>query len=98
MHNQLRQQIDDSETNSTQHPFIKQIDRWEKYSICKIQQIAKQCRTQWIDYSNSFLLKMKNKLNYLVKQVKDLRREKELNEISLKQLEKRLEILLEELN
>ena len=41
---------------------------------------------------------MKNKLNYLVKQVKDLRREKELNEISLKQLEKRLEILLEELN
>ena len=42
MHNQLRQQIDDSETNSTQHPFIKQIDRWEKDSICKIQQRAKQ--------------------------------------------------------
>ena len=32
-HDQLRQNLDQQKTNPTKHPFIKQINQWEKDSI-----------------------------------------------------------------
>ena len=97
-HDQIRQQINELRTNSGKHPLIQQIDRWEQDSIGRIQQIAKQCRTRWIDYSNSCLRQMEKKLNHFAEQIKDIHQEDAFNEIDLNNLKQRLEILLEELN
>ena len=64
-HDQFRQQINDFQIDPTKHPIIELIDTWEQDSINKIKQHAQQYRTQFIDYSNSFLPKIEEKLNHL---------------------------------
>ena len=46
-HDTLRQMIDDkTDQQKYSHPFLKQIDEWERDSIVKIQQIAEEARQQ----------------------------------------------------
>ena len=78
-HDLIRQQINDLKINSN----IEQIDQWEKDSINQIQQQAQRCRTQWIDYSNSYIRQMEKKLNHLAEQIKGIHQENAFNEVDL---------------
>lgn len=60
--------------------------------------IKEQAR-RWIHYSNSFSFqRIEEKLTHITKQLKGIRPEKELNEISLDDLKQRSEILQKTLN
>ena len=97
-HDLVRQLIDNLKTNPTEHPLIKQIDRWEKDSINKIREKAQQCRNKWIRYSTSFLQQIEMKLNDLAKQMKTIHEENEFNELDLNRLKGKLQKLDEDLN
>ena len=97
-HDQLRQQIIDWKNDFTKHPLIKQIDQWEEDSIKKIQQQAKQCKKEWINYSNTFLLKMEKKLHDLAERIKEIHREDAFNEIDVNHLKRTSENLEKQLN
>jgi uncharacterized Fe-S cluster-containing radical SAM superfamily protein len=46
-HDSLQQSIvENKETQNNQHPVLRQIDKWEKDSIRKIQQLAEEARQQ----------------------------------------------------
>ena len=82
--NSFRQIIIDQKNNS----LIEQIDQWENDSIEKIKQMANQCRNKLINYRNPLIIEIENKLNDLVKYIKEIRQENEFNEIDLKGTEK----------
>ena len=97
-HDQLRQDINEQKFNPTQHSSIKQIDQWGKDSIDQIKQTAQQCREKWIDYSNAYLLRIEKKLKDLAEHIKEMQREKEVNEIDLNDLKQKFEELRKELD
>jgi len=46
-HDSLQQSIvENKDTQNNQHPVLRQIDKWEKNSIQKIQQLAEEARQQ----------------------------------------------------
>lgn len=95
-HDKLRQDLNEQKFNSTKGLFIKQIDQWEKDSICQIRQTADQCRDKFINYSDRFLFKTEKRLNDLAQQIKEMRHGNEFNEIDLNQLIERLQKIQEE--
>ena len=96
-HDQLRQNLNDYQIDPMKHLLIKTIDQWERDSINNIQQTAQRCRTEWIDYSNNFLLEMEKKLNQLAQQIQQIHQENEFSEIDLNLLKQKLQILQKEL-
>ena len=92
--NRCRQFITDLKNFPQKHPLITKIDQWENESTQKIQQRAKQCREQLIDYlcTNQILEKIQIKLNIPNEKKNDF------NEISLNKFKEKLEKLKEELN
>lgn len=97
-HDQFRQKINDQKVNPTEHGLVRQINRWEKESINKIKQMAKECKQEWINYSNQFFLHLENKLNNFTEQIKAIQRENEVNEIDLNHLRQKFEKLQKELD
>lgn len=81
-----------------QHTLIKEINQWEKISIEKIQQTAQQCRDQWKNYSNGFLLGLEKKFIYIDQQTKVVRQEDQFSQMDINQLKLKLEKLEEELH
>ena len=96
-HDELRQTIIDQEQGFEKHSLIQYVDQWEEYSIDQIKQTADECRQRLIKYTNKHIIEIENKLNNLAKQIKETREENNFNEIQLKQLEKELTKLNEEL-
>jgi hypothetical protein len=96
-YNQLRQSIIDLKNNSEKHPLIKQIDQWEKDSIIKIKQKAKQCRDQLINYTNETINQVEIKLNNSSEQLITNPKKNDFNEIHLNKLKQKLEELKKEL-
>ena len=96
-HDQLRQQINDLESDPTKHPLIERIEQWEMDSINRIKEQAQLCKTQFIHSSNSFLRNIKEKLNLLAQRIKEIHQENAFNEVDLNHLKKKLELLHEEL-
>ena len=92
-HDQLRQELNDRKIDSTSHPLIAQIDQWERNSIEQIQRTAQQCKQNYINYSNTFLLEVENKLNNVAEQIIEIYKENEFSEIDLKHLKQKLDSL-----
>ena len=97
-HDQLRQQINDLQIDPRKYSLTDKIDRWEEDSINKIKQLAQRCRAQCTHYSNVLLRQLEDELNYLAKQIKDVRQNNQLNEMHLNDLKQGLEKLENELN
>jgi len=62
-HDTLQQTIaENKDKPNKQHPILKEIDKWEKDSIVKIQQVAEEARQQVKKLTNSQTGKSKNVL------------------------------------
>jgi len=90
--------IIDRKNNPEQHPLIKQIDQWEKDSIEKIKQKAKEHREIIIHFTNRIINQIEMKFNYPNEQLISNQRRNEFNEIDLIKFKQKLEKLKEELN
>ena len=75
--------------------LIIEINQWEKNSIDKIHETAQQCRDQWMNYFNGFLLGFEKKFNHLNQQTKEVQIEYQSD---VKELKSKLEELKEELH
>ena len=96
--NQFRQNIIDVKNNSEEHPLIKQIDEWEYESIQRIRQKANECRQLLIEYPNQSTGDIERKLNEMNQQFdSNQKQNKDLNEIGLNILRKKLEELKKQL-
>ena len=95
-HDRFRQDLNDQTIEPTKYPSIERINRWEKDSINKIQQIANHYREKLTNYTNRFLHQIEEKLNHLAEQIKKTRDENEFNEIDLNDLTQKLQKLRKE--
>lgn len=89
--NLFRENLNDSKLNL---PLIKKINHWEIKSIYKIKQTAKKCREKVLSY----FIDIDNRLNNLFEESKQISKENKYNEITLNELDKKLNVLKEELN
>jgi septation ring formation regulator EzrA len=78
-------------------PLIRQINRWEYYSIEKIKKTAEDCRQTVIEHTNKCLSEIEIKLSELTEELRQVRRENEFNEIDLNEFKIKLTKLAEEL-
>lgn len=95
-HDEFRQTLNDEKANIRQCSSIRQIDEWEKDSINKIKQQAKACREEVIQFKNKHLSQFENRLNNLVKKMKDLRPKNQFNELDLNLLRGRFKRITED--
>ena len=95
-HGQFRQMIIDQKENIGQSSSIKQIDQWEKDSIDKIQQRAKECREEVIEFKNKCLIKFEDRLNNLMQQIRELRSRNQFNEFDLNLIQSRFRKIRED--
>ncbi|CAF4377406.1 unnamed protein product, partial [Adineta steineri] len=83
--------------NSHDLSLIDQINQWEKNSIDKIKQKAKDCIEIVIKSSQTFN-DIEKKFNNLSEQIKQIHKEDEFNEINLNYLRNQLIEITQELN
>ncbi|CAF4440564.1 unnamed protein product, partial [Adineta steineri] len=76
--------------NPQNHALIRQIDRWERNSIEKIQQKAQEYRKIVIKSLQTIIDDIENKFNDLNEQIKQFHIENEFNEINLNYLTNQL--------
>jgi chromosome segregation ATPase len=97
-HDQFRQKLNGQKMNPNEHSLIKEVDQWEKDSINKIKQTAKECKEKIINHTNNkYFIEIEKKLNDIAKELKTIRQENQFNEIDLNQLKQKLNKLKEEL-
>jgi outer membrane murein-binding lipoprotein Lpp len=97
-HDQFRQILNEQKDDPKNHQLIQKINQWEKDSIEKIEQIAKDCRERLIHHTNKYLIQIENRLNNIAGELKRIREENEFNEIDLNHFKEKLNKLKEELN
>ncbi|CAF1473724.1 unnamed protein product [Adineta steineri] len=95
-YDQLKQKI--NEQNRQNHSLINQIDQWEMESIEKIQQKAQSYREIVIKFSETSINDIEIRFNDLNKQIQQLKKENDFNEINLNYLKSQLMKLTQELN
>ncbi|CAF1023903.1 unnamed protein product [Adineta steineri] len=77
---------------------MKQIDKWERDSVAKIQKTANDARLLLTKHINEHISGIEAKLDKLTKQLKLIREEDDFNEITLRQLDTELTRLTSEMN
>jgi phosphomevalonate kinase len=97
-HDEFRQILNEQKDDSKNHQLIQKINQWEKDSIEKIEQIAKDCRERLIHHTNICVIKIENELNNIARELKRIREENEFNEIDINHFKVKLNKLKEELN
>jgi hypothetical protein len=97
-YNQFTQRIIDLKNNPEQHLLIEEIDQWEKDSIDKIKQRAKQCREKLINYTKKIIDRIEIKFNDSNEQLRPNEEKNDFNEIDLNRFKEKLEKFKEELN
>ncbi|CAF0903670.1 unnamed protein product, partial [Rotaria sordida] len=110
-HQELSQQLNEIEQNrdllkqtliqqttDLQQLLIKQIDQWEKDSINKIQQTAKEYRQLLFHHIAKQFTHIEDNLAILTVQSKHIRQENDSNEINLRHMKRKLTQLSEELH
>lgn len=90
-HNQIQQLIMDDTKNISNHPLMQKIDDWEKESILKVQQTAKEVRQQFNQAFMKYTIEMSELLTQMNQQ---------LNQICLQNnyIETDIKLWLEKLN
>ncbi|CAF4205189.1 unnamed protein product, partial [Adineta steineri] len=97
-YNVFKERINEQKQNPHNHSLIKQINQWETDSIAKIQQKAKDCREDVIKSSQTLLNDIEKKFNDLNKQIQQIHKENDFNEINLNYLRNQLRKMTKELN
>jgi hypothetical protein len=83
--NQLQQTFNEQPTEPDSHPFMKRIDDWEKESIAKIQQKAKDLRLELIQLTTVRKNELSKKLRQMSEQLYESREHDNFIEIDLQQ-------------
>jgi hypothetical protein len=94
----LRQTLTEQTNNPQKHLLIKQIYQWEKDSINKIQQTAKECRQILLQHTTEYINQIEINLTKLTDQLRETRQENDFNEIDLNEFKQKLTQLTTELD
>jgi len=94
----FRQTLNEQTNDRQKHFLIKQIDKWEKGSIQKIQQTAEECRQILHQHTTKHFNQIEINLTKLTDQLRQIRQENDFNEIDLKYLQQKLTELEKELD
>ncbi|CAF0934964.1 unnamed protein product [Adineta steineri] len=97
-YNEFKETINEQKQNPHNHSLIKQINQWEGNSIARIQQKAQNCRDIVIESLQTLINDIEMKFNDLNKQIQQLHKETDFNEISLNYLRNQLIQITQELN
>ena len=95
---ELHQSLIEQKNNRQKLPLMQRVDKWEVDSITKIRQTAQECRQLLVQHTNDHILDIENKLTKLTKELKQIRKDDEFNEINLNQMQGKLRRLRDELN
>lgn len=87
---QLREMINDSRDNPVKYPLMKEIDQWEDVSIERIRQMANECRENFFEYTKTFSSISLGKLDQWTKEMIEIRREENFNDLILHQMKQKL--------
>jgi hypothetical protein len=96
-HDQFQHTLNQKTTNPESHPLITQIDEWEKKSIIKIRQKAKELREEFLQLITVPLDDLSKKLRHLSRKLKEGREEDSFVETDLRKWKKSLDNLKENL-
>ncbi|CAF1388451.1 unnamed protein product [Adineta steineri] len=97
-YNEFKERINEQQQNPQNHSLIQQIDQWEIISIEKIKQKANDCREIAIESLQTCINDIEMKFNDLNRQIQQLQKENDFNEIELNHLRDQLTKITEELN
>ncbi|CAF1221350.1 unnamed protein product [Adineta steineri] len=97
-YNQFKQRINQQKQSPFNHSLIKKIDQWERNSVEKIKQKAKECREIVTESLQTCTNNINMKFNELNKQIQQLQKENDFNEIQLNHLRNQLKKITEEFN
>ncbi|CAF0839862.1 unnamed protein product [Adineta steineri] len=97
-YNKFKQTINEQKQNPHDLSLVNQINQWEINSIEIIQQKAEECRELVIKSSQTFINNIEHEFNDLNKQIQQLQKENDFNEISLNDLRNQLVEITEEFN
>jgi hypothetical protein len=93
----FRQLLTQQTEQPDNHILIQQIDQWKQKSIRIIEQIAEETRKTVLKIINESIHQMEERLNKLTTQLRQSRKDDDVNEISLHQYQEELERLIKEL-
>jgi hypothetical protein len=97
-HDQFRAELTNQKKNPNEHSIIKEIDQWEKDSISKIKQAARECKDKLISLiNNEYFIEIEKKLTDIAEELEKIRRKNQFNEIDLNHLTRNLNKLKTEL-
>ncbi|CAF0767009.1 unnamed protein product [Adineta steineri] len=97
-YDQFKQRINERKQNPYNHVLIKEIDQWERTSIEKIQQKAKDSREIVTKSSQTCINDNEKKYNDLTEQIQQLDKENDFNESNFNYLTNQLTKITEKLN
>ncbi|CAF1218589.1 unnamed protein product [Adineta steineri] len=97
-YNEFKERINQQKQTPLNHSLIKKIDQWERNSIEKVKQKAQECREVIIELLQTCINNIEMKFNDLNKQIQQLQKENDFNEIQLNHLKNQLTKITEELN
>ena len=97
-HDQFQHTLNQQTKSPNSHPLITQIDEWEKNSIHKIQQKAKELRQELLQLATVHLEELSTKFRHLSTKLKEGREEDSFVETDLRGWKKSLDHLKENLN
>ncbi|CAF4411617.1 unnamed protein product, partial [Adineta steineri] len=97
-YNKFKQTINEGKQSPYDFSLVNQINQWERNSIAKIQQKAKECREIAIKSSQTLLNDIEIKFNGLSEQIQRLQKENDFNENNLNHLRNQIRKMAKELN
>ncbi|CAF1388771.1 unnamed protein product [Adineta steineri] len=97
-YNEFKETINEQKQNPQNSSVIKQIDQWERNSIEKIQQTAKDWKEIVSESLQTYINDIEKTFNDLNEQIKQFQIENEFNEMDLSCLRNQLTEITEQLN
>jgi hypothetical protein len=94
----FRQTLNEQTNDRQKHFLIKQINKWEKDSIEKIQQTAEECKQILRQHTIEHFNQIEINLAKLTDRLRVTRRDDDFNEIEINQLKQKLTQLTKELD
>ena len=94
----FRQNLSEQIKLPNQQDLIQQVNKWEQVSINKIQQTAEKNRQFILKQMNKGFEKIDIDLNHLTNEIKEIRQERDFNELNLIVLRNKLGRLQTKLN
>jgi chromosome segregation ATPase len=93
----FRQTLTEQTTEPQKHTLVQQIDDWERDSIKRIRQTAKEAREMVLKHTTKHMSEIEVQLNKLTNQLRQSREENDFVETDLHQWKKQLTQLTKEL-